>query len=292
MVWKNVSILAFADDIVLISKNTTTAHEQLTMFSSYLTKLGMKLATRKCSTFQIKTSNKIWYLADPRLQMGPELVPYANSEEVIRYLGITIRPWTGVDSTVDIASIIWAANHIAGMKLKPEQKAQLIKMHLLPRYVHGLAVAPPSIGTLAKIDGEIRQVYRRIFKLYPSTTDGIIYTESNHGGMGHQRVESIVKLAVVRSGIKMRVSTDLSLQKLSEQLDKRCSEYATSLGIPWPATLDNVNEAPRNLRRRDRALGAAVFTGTRRARIQRRQDRKRLAEEPQATQAIPPHRCP
>jgi len=72
MARENVSILAFADDIVLISKNTTTAHEQLTMFTSYLTQLGMKLATWKCSTFEIKTSNKTWYLADPRLQVGHE----------------------------------------------------------------------------------------------------------------------------------------------------------------------------------------------------------------------------
>jgi len=121
MAGNNVSNLAFADGIVLLSKNTTMAHEQLTMLNSYLTQLGMKLATRNCSTFQIKTSNKTWYLPDPRLQVGPELVPYANSEEVIRYLAITIRPWTGVDSTVDIDSITGAANNIVGMKLKQQQ---------------------------------------------------------------------------------------------------------------------------------------------------------------------------
>jgi len=114
--------------------------------------------------------------------VGHEMLPYANAEEVIRYLRITIRPWTGVDGTVDIASITGAANNIAGMKLKPQQKPQLIKMHLLPRYIHGLVAAHHSIGTLAQIDCEIRQVYRRIFKLHPSTTDSIIYIENNHGG--------------------------------------------------------------------------------------------------------------
>jgi hypothetical protein len=58
MARENVSILSFANDIVLISKNTTTAHEQLTMFSSYLTLHGMNLATRKCSTLQMKISYK------------------------------------------------------------------------------------------------------------------------------------------------------------------------------------------------------------------------------------------
>jgi len=87
MARENVSILAFADGILLISKNITTAHEQLTMFSGYLTQLGMKLET-KCSIFQIKTSNKTWYLADPKLQVGHELLPYANAEEVIRWTGV------------------------------------------------------------------------------------------------------------------------------------------------------------------------------------------------------------
>jgi len=64
------------------------------------------------------------------------------------------------------------------MKLKPQQKVKLIKMHLLPWYIHGLVAAPPSIKTLAKIDGEIKQVDRHIFKLHPSTTVGSIYTES------------------------------------------------------------------------------------------------------------------
>jgi hypothetical protein len=160
---------------------------------------------------------------------------------------------------------------------------------MYPRYIHGLIAAPLSIGTLAKIDGEVRQVYRRIFPLHPSTTDGIIYTASNHGGLGLQRVESIVKLAVVRSGMKMRKSTDLSLQKLFEQLDTRCSECAKFLGIPWPATLDNVNEARGNLRRRDRALGAV---SSRRQGVRDfRGDNIRLAEKPKTTQAIPPHGC-
>jgi hypothetical protein len=77
------------------------------------------------------------------------------------------------------------------------------------------------MGILARIDDE-----------NPSTTDGIFYTERSHGGLGLQRIETIVKLAVVRSGIKMRESTDLALQQLSENLDKRCNEYARSLGIP------------------------------------------------------------
>jgi len=73
----------------------------------------MKLATNVCSTFQIKTSNKTWYLVDPKLHVGHELLTYANAEDDLMYLGIIIRPCTGVDITVDIASIIGEDNNIA-----------------------------------------------------------------------------------------------------------------------------------------------------------------------------------
>jgi len=72
------------------------------------------------------------------------LVPYANSEEVIRYLGVNLRPWTGLDKTTrrDIDAITGAANNIARMELKPYQKLELIRVYrfinLLPRFIHGL----------------------------------------------------------------------------------------------------------------------------------------------------------
>jgi len=94
MAGQNISILAFADDIILISRDTATAQKQLMTLHSFLTEMGMELSTGKCSTFLIKTSHKTWDQMDPRLQVGHELVPYASGV-VIRYIGVTIRAWTG-----------------------------------------------------------------------------------------------------------------------------------------------------------------------------------------------------
>lgn len=59
-----VSILAFADDIVLIAKNVTEASKQIEIINKYLTKIGMSLSVSKCATFQIVHKNKSWYIKD------------------------------------------------------------------------------------------------------------------------------------------------------------------------------------------------------------------------------------
>jgi len=185
--------------------------------------------------------------------VAPELVPYANSEEAIRYRGVNPRPWTGLDKTTqrDTDTITGAANNIARMELKPHQKLELIRVYLLPRYIHGLVAVPPSMGALANIDAEVRRVVKDVYKLHPSTTDGIIYTDRNHGGLGLQRIETIVKLAVLRSAIKQMATDDPALRQLSADQDKRCDSYAKSLGIPWPATLEQVDKARRHSKRRE-----------------------------------------
>jgi len=61
--------------------------------------MGIRLSIGKCSIFPIRIANKTWYQINPQLQVGPEQVPYASSEEVIRYLGVNLRPWTELDRT-------------------------------------------------------------------------------------------------------------------------------------------------------------------------------------------------
>lgn len=56
-------------------------------------------------------------------------------------------------------------------------------------------------------------------------------------------METIVKLAVLRSGIKLGNSGDQILKKAIGELETSYRKYATSLGIAWPATLEEVEEA-------------------------------------------------
>jgi hypothetical protein len=57
----------------------------------------------------------------------------------------------------------------------------------------------------------------------------VSYIRSNHGGLELQRVEPVVKLAVVRSGIKMRASRTY----LSKNCPSNWTNAAANTPSPW-----------------------------------------------------------
>lgn len=86
---RKVSILAFADDLVLLAKDQKEATRQSGMIAEFLQELGMHLSIEKSSTVQIVSRGKTWHQIDPRLYIGDERLPYTNPERVVAYLG----PW-------------------------------------------------------------------------------------------------------------------------------------------------------------------------------------------------------
>ena len=48
---RNVVALAFADDMMLVGKDTTGANVQVRLLADYLSRLGMTLAVEKCGAF-------------------------------------------------------------------------------------------------------------------------------------------------------------------------------------------------------------------------------------------------
>lgn len=248
---ENVAVLAFADDMILIGKDKEIAKTQLRMLDTYLNSLGMSLSIGKCSTFEIKTKDKTWYLKDPQIQTRDGLIPCSKPEEIIAYLGARVTPWKGFLKGADIPTITKAINNIKRMKLKPHQKIDLIRIYLLPKFIHGLVASPPPIWMLEYIDDEVRRTIKQILHLHPSTTDGILYTSKSYGGLGIPRVENIVKLAAIRSAIKMLESNDGALKEAIRELDGRYVRYATSIGIRWPSTLEEVESARIKLKRQE-----------------------------------------
>lgn len=235
---ENVTVLAFADDMILIGKDKEMAQTQLRILDTYLNSLGMSLSVEKCSTFEIKTKDKTWYLKDPQIQTRDGLIPCCKPEEIIAYLGARVTPWKGFLKGADIPTITKAINNIKRMKLKPHQKIDLIRIYLLPKFIHGLVANPPPIWMLEYIDDEVRRAIKQILHLHPSTTDGVLYTAKSYGGLGIPRIENIVKLAAIRSAIKMLESNDVALKETMRELDGRLCKICD---INW-------NTMTRNLR--------------------------------------------
>ena len=247
---ENVSVLAFADDIVLLAKDKETAEKQNRLLYEHLKELNMKVSAEKCGTFHIQHKLKTWFLKDPQLTLGQQSIPYADPEKAIKYLGTTLNPWRGM-CQASIKEIIDAAKSVTRLKLKPHQKINLIRIYLLPRYIHKLVANPPPLGTLDQIDHEIKQIIKQILHLHPSTTDGVIYSDKSHGGLGVQRVANIVKLAKLRNSIRMTRSQDIATKTAFERQEEITKKYAASVGLSWPCEIEEIEATRKKLKRAD-----------------------------------------
>lgn len=244
--------MAFADNIVLIGENKEAAQKQIDKLDKFLDSLGMKLSIDKYSTFEIKTAHKTWYMRNPQLMVRGEEVPGCKPDEIITYLGGRLAPWSGFLRGLNITSVTTAIVNIGRMKLKPHQKLNLIRVYLLPRYIHVLVSCPPPIGLFERLDKDVRQEIKRILHLHLSTTDGILYTNKNHGGLGLPRMENIIKLAVIRGGLKMLESEDPLVRSSISDIEERLRRYSSSVGLIWPPSLEEVEETRRKLQRHER----------------------------------------
>lgn len=113
------------------------------------------------------------------------------------------------------------------------------KIYLLPRYIHKLMANSPSLGTLHKIDYEIKLIIKHILHLHSSTTDGIIYSKRSHGDLGVQRVANIVKLTKLNS-IQMIRSEDITTKRVFDQQEEIIRKYTASIGLLWLCELDEI----------------------------------------------------
>jgi hypothetical protein len=74
-----VSVLAFADDVILLGKNEKEAQEQINILNKYLGTLYMNVSEEKCQTFQVVTKRNIWLLKNPEIKLNNTKIPFAES---------------------------------------------------------------------------------------------------------------------------------------------------------------------------------------------------------------------
>jgi hypothetical protein len=177
-----VSILAFADDIILLAPSELAAQKLLDTTHKYLDNLGMKIAVTKSAAFKIQVTKNSWFIAKPNLEMDGEQIPNLDASDRIRYLGGWISPWDGLvlEGIEDhLHTVLERVEHLA---LKPHQKAQFISAHIVPYYLYPLILAVHPISTIRKLDQELRRSIKKIYHLPSCTANGLIYCKKKDGG--------------------------------------------------------------------------------------------------------------
>jgi len=246
---ETISVLAFADDIFLVARTASEADTLLKAAEAYLTGLGMKISVGKCACFQVKKTRDSWYLVDPGLELScGEGIPYASAGTKLKYLGMRISPWAGIDVSELKGELCQAIARIRKLALKPHQKVRLISAYLVPHYLYQLILAMPPATFLRKLDQELRVIVRDVYHLPQSTTNGLIYCGKRDGGLGFPRLERFAE------------SSDPIMKALATEagLTSRLKKLANSARINWPVSQDDIKSFKNAARKQELATWAAL----------------------------------
>lgn len=249
----SVSVLAFADDVVLIAKDAIEARKQINYINEYLTNIGMSISVSKCATFQIVHRNKTWYIKDPLINIQNEAIISIEPDEALIYLGTRIHPWSSLRKGNEVPTIIKIIKNAKRLYLKPQQKIEFIQTYLLPHFIYSLTTNVPSKGTLKMLDSEIRQHIKEILHLPLSTASGFFYTPKKDGGLGLIKFQNLVPLAAIKNSIKMEQSKDVVMQGIAqnENNKRNINNYCTDLKITKPESIKEVERVKMLLKNRE-----------------------------------------
>ena len=196
----------------------------------------MAVSAQKSFCFEIVPTRKSWYSRNPGLLIGQETVSGMDPEDCVAYLGSTLNLWRGMGRTQSAGDLRDALERLCALKLKPLQKLNLLKVYILPRYLHGFVAKPPSQNELRELDRHIRGVVKRMFHLPAQVSNGLLYSAPKRGGLGVPRLLHQVGLAVLRNVVKMRDSADPMTREAvrDEAAEARWQRVARSLRLEWP----------------------------------------------------------
>ena len=223
----------------------------------------MSISAGKCAAFQIRTTRDSWYLADPELTLiSGDGIPYADAGTTLKYLGVRISPWAGIDIKGLKDSLCTATKGIRKLALKPPQKVHLISTYLVPHYLYQLVLAAPPVTYLRQLDQELRVVIKDIYHLPQSTANGLIYCGKRDGGLGFPKLESLVVSSSLRAGLKFTESADPVMRALTEAagMVNRLKSLAAAARMNWPVDANGIKRYKNGTKKQELAAWAALVS--------------------------------
>ena len=216
------SILGFADDMALVSKEKAQMDRALELCTEFFEKVGLEVNAAKCAGLRIvPKKGKTWRVdSGVDYKVAGETIPRVNPGEFVKYLGIKINPtkWVKANPSKQLDEYCDRISE-SGM-LKPYQKIHLMDKYVIPKFAYTFVVGENCTRkTLKSMDLKIRSVVKNWLHLPACTPTGFIYTAVRDGGLGLPCLE--FKIPAERIGL---------LHGLSAATDNRVHNAAHSGG--------------------------------------------------------------
>ena len=180
------SVLAYADDLVIISRKKDRLQKLLDIASSTATDLGLSFRADKCASISLTCSNNSqssFELSEFIVQNKP--IPPLDRENPYKYLGVPIGLIHDPDNISDLVQDLTRdLESIEKSLLAPWQKLDMIRTFLQPSLTFALRAGFPKKDNLLVYRSHLVATVRRICALPSRASASYIFAHKRVGGLG------------------------------------------------------------------------------------------------------------
>lgn len=178
-----VKAMAFADDLILVTRTAIGMQTMLDQVSSSMKDMGLELNPSKCNSLSLiglGKAKKTKVLSESSFKLYGDYIPALNVEQSTRYLGVTFNSRGRPSAHITFNDLI---KKLKSSPLKPQQKIYILRQHIIPKLLHPVVLSDISLGKLKTLDLELRRAVRQILHLPKDLPNSFVHLGSRDGGL-------------------------------------------------------------------------------------------------------------
>ena len=211
------SVLAYADDLVVISRKKDRLQKLLNAASSTATDLGLSFRPDKCASISLTCSNSSvcsFELNEFLVQDKP--IPPLDRENPYKYLGVPIGLIHDPDNIFDLVQDLTRdLESIEKSLLAPWQKLDMIRTFLQPSLTFALRSGFPKKEHLLVYRSHLVATVRRICALPTRASASYIFAHKRVGGLGLLDPTLEADVQAIIHGVKMLSCSDPTVRNIA-----------------------------------------------------------------------------
>ena len=164
--------IAFADDVVLIASKMDELQCIFDSYTGALEQIGLEIHPGKCQSFEVLVRSSLRLSgggghrtvhtnAKSGLKHKDAEIPVLSAKKLYKYLDVMVgvdrnreRSQLYEDCTSELSTML---RNLSSAPLRPPQRMQILKVHLLPKLDHRLALSAVNKGLLRRLDRLVRR---------------------------------------------------------------------------------------------------------------------------------------
>ena len=235
-----ISVLAYADDLVLITRDKANLQHLLDAASTSASLVGLQFRPDKCASLSYTNSKRVeGTIAMNEFKVQNQQIPPLGAEDHYKYLGIPIGLIHNINHLPEIVEeLIPKLLQLEECLLAPWQKLDAIRTFIQPCLTYAFRAGSPTKKSLALYRSTLLRVIRKVCSLPQRSTTNYIFASRQAGGLGFQDPFLECDIQTVVHALKMLSSSDPLVAGIARHKLYQTVRHAAK-AEPTPALVSN-----------------------------------------------------